>query len=93
MMFHSIGALSGSPGLRFLCNYFLGAPSNPSGVNYSLVTDGCSCWGFILRHKFPLDTSSFLLKRTTFRLAYASHLQVFKLSELYNYLVRDLMYT
>ena len=52
----------GLPRLRFLCNYFVGAPSNSmaSGVNYSQVTDGCSCWGFILRHEFPLGTSSFL---------------------------------
>ena len=46
----------GLPRLRFLCNYFVGAPSNSSGVNYSQVTDGCSCWGFILRHEFPLET-------------------------------------
>ena len=84
MMFHSIGALSGLPGPRFLCNYCVGALSNPNGVNYNQVTDGCSCLGFILRHEFPLDTSSFLLKRTAFRLAYASHFQVFKLGEMYN---------
>ena len=41
-------------------------PSNLSGVNYSQVTDGCFRWGFILRHIFPLDNSSFCWKEQCF---------------------------
>ena len=33
----------GLSGLHFLCNYFVGADSNSSGVKYSQGMDGCSC--------------------------------------------------
>ena len=90
-MFYSIGALSGSPGLRFLCSYFVGAPSNPSGVNYSQVTDGYG-WLFLLGIHTKTQIS-FRHQRLFVETNNASHLQVFKLSEMYNYLVRNLMYT
>ena len=96
MVFHSIGALArnGLPGPRFrLCSYFVGAPSNPSrrcqwqsGYGWSQ----CSCRDSYYKTRISFRHQQFLLKRTTFRLAYAGHLQVFKEG---NVQLRDLMYT
>ena len=93
MMFHSIGALSplilAYQGFAFFAITSLELPPILA-VSITVRLRMVVLTGIHTKTRIPFRHQQLLLKRTTFRLAYAGHLQVFKEE---NVQLRDLMYT
>ena len=92
-MFHSIGALSplilAYQGFAFFAITSLELPPILA-VSITVRLRMVALTGIHAKTRIPFRHQQLLLKRTTFRLAYAGHLQVFKEE---NVQLRDLMYT